>query len=205
MTKFTVFLTTMTISLTAAAATPIISGYRSRDGAQGETLLLNQDGQSCTRKVNYTNGYKVKPEVKTVETSDACKALQVGAQIEKDLGHKCTGDSMILSLTQNERHLLTAYENISVVGEQGFTPGYPYLDSLTPTLIEQSCTCVKSSLRTKNFGLGSLNVLETVFNGPYHYHGIEVKATTAEECTQFFKTDAEKEIVRASYRKYGLK
>ncbi len=175
----------------------VVSNYKD----YSEKLTFNSTTALCNRQVSDGDNYKIHQSSHSESSSSiGCKAIYIAREIElrlKTIGKTCGTAAMVIGNFEKQGQMVrTGSDEFELRGM-----------NIGASSVQQSCICGKFTISEASEAkkiLFSLNLLETLFNGPYHGKVATLSVVSADECTQFFETEAEKEIVRAAYKNYGL-
>jgi hypothetical protein len=183
-----------------------------RDTRKNQQVSLNEDG-SCSVQTE-TGKYSIKN--KTTKLNDeACKYLAAAKRIREKVGH-C--DYTVKNLVQEKNSTILNVLSSSNNGAFVFATArnlHPLsasqdMDADTAKLwntsfISEGCLCAKLISKEDVFSVSRLNLGNLLFDGPYYKSVVTAYAMSANECSELFEKDSDKEIVKEVYSNLGLK
>jgi len=189
-----IFLMIFVINNSLQAYDKIADAYKSRDYQKLISLKLNEDGSSCIKTT--VKGVNQLSTTVEEDLSKACKSLKVARRIQEKLG-SCTYKSKEKIYKDSDQN---AWSQMVVTDKNGIEINNSH-DNLTAD-IPQECLCGKIISRDSDFGLGMLNPLNLIFDGPYYKSEASFESVSGQECASAFDTEYEKNVVLEAYKEF---
>lgn len=171
-------------SASAEASVTIAENIKSRDHSERVSLELGEDGRSCTKAT--TEGLFKFSTQSEPDESEACTALKVARRIQQRVG-SCSPQVSI----EKDGSLLV------LSGRSGISFANPH-DTLW-VRVSQECLCGRLVTVDSDIGLGSVNLINLFFDGPYYRSEVTLMSVSALECANFFDSEQEKKTVLEAY------